>query len=256
VLTGILAWIAKTKSAGLGALAMAAFALGLGVPFFVVGTFAVQLPKSGRWMVHVKSLLGIVLVVVALYFLSTAFPVLGASVHPSPLLFGVASAAAVFGLLLGAVHREFSDPILGVKVAKGSGIVLTSAGLFALVLGLAKPAEALAWQHGNVEAARARALAESRPLIVDFTAAWCGACKELDKLTFSAAPVGAELGRFVAVRVDATNDEDPQVGAALQHFGVRGLPTVVVYDSRGKEALRFTDFVPPEQFLDGIRAVD
>lgn len=256
VLTGILAWIAKTKSAGLGALAMGAFALGLGVPFFAVGTFAVQLPKSGRWMVHVKSLLGIVLVVVALYFLSTAFPVLGAFVHPSPLLFGVATAAAVFGVLLGAVHREFSDPLLGVKLAKGAGIILTSAGLFALVLGLAKPAEALAWQQGNVEAARARALAENRPLIVDFTAAWCGACKELDKLTFSAAPVGAELGRFVAVRVDATNDEDPKVGAALQHFGVRGLPTVVVYDSRGKEALRFTDFVPPDQFLDGIRAVD
>jgi thiol:disulfide interchange protein DsbD len=93
-------------------------------------------------------------------------------------------------------------------------------------------------------------------MIVDFTAAWCGACKELDKLTFSTAPVGAELGRFVAVRVDATNDEDPKVGAALQRFGVRGLPTVVVFDSHGKEALRFTDFVPPEQFLNGIKAVD
>src|SRR5688572_1182556 len=46
VLTGILAWIAKTRSAPLGALAMAAFALGLGAPFFVVGAFAVQLPRS------------------------------------------------------------------------------------------------------------------------------------------------------------------------------------------------------------------
>jgi len=124
------------------------------------------------------------------------------------------------------------------------------------IVGFAKPAEALSWQQGNVDIARQRALRESRPLIVDFTAAWCGACKELDKLTFSAAPVGAELSRFVAVRVDATNDEDPKVGAALKRFGVRGLPTVVVFDSRGKEAIRFTDFVPPDQFLDGIKAVD
>jgi thiol:disulfide interchange protein DsbD len=65
-LTGILAWIAKTQSAALGAGLMAAFALGLGVPFFVVGAFALQLPKSGRWMNYVKSLLGIVLLVVAL----------------------------------------------------------------------------------------------------------------------------------------------------------------------------------------------
>jgi thiol:disulfide interchange protein DsbD len=256
VLTGILAWIAKTKSAGLGALAMGAFALGLGVPFFIVGTFAVQLPKSGRWMVHVKSILGIVLVVVALYFLNNAFPLLAASVHPSTVLWVAAGVAVVLGLGMGAVHREFSDPVAGVKVAKGLGLLLVSGGLFALVLGMVKPAEALAWQQGNVDAAREQALRESRPMIVDFTAAWCGACKELDKATFSAPPVGVELGRFVAVRVDATNDEDPKVGAALQRFGVRGLPTVVIFDSRGKEALRYTDFVPPEPFLASIKAVD
>jgi thioredoxin:protein disulfide reductase len=256
VLTGILAWIAQTKSAAMGALAMGAFALGLGVPFFVVGAFAVQLPKSGRWMVHVKSLLGIVLVVVALYFLSGVFPVLGAFVRPGTLLWLAAGAAIVAGVLLGAVHREFSDPELSVKVAKGAGLLLTSGGLFALVLGLAKPAQALAWEQGSVEVASERALRENRPLIVDFTAAWCAACKELDKLTFAAPPVGAELGRFVAVRVDATNDDDPKVGAALQRFGVRGLPTVVIFDSQGKEALRYTDFVPPDKFLAGIKAVD
>src|SRR5258708_20790364 len=60
-LTGLLAWIARTQSAGFGALAMGAFALGLGVPFFLVGAFAVQLPKSGVWMIHVKSILGLLL---------------------------------------------------------------------------------------------------------------------------------------------------------------------------------------------------
>ncbi len=256
VLTGILAWIAQTKSAGMGALAMGAFALGLGVPFFVVGAFAVQLPKSGRWMVHVKSLLGIVLVVVALYFLSGVFPVLGAFVRPGTVLWVAAGAAIVVGMLLGAVHREFTDPEVGVKVAKGAGLLLTSGGLFALVLGLAKPAQALAWEPGSVEMARERALRESRPMLVDFTAAWCAACKELDKHTFAAPLVGSELGRFIAVRVDATNDDDPKVGAALQKFGVRGLPTVVIFDSTGKEALRYTDFVPPEKFLEGIKAID
>jgi len=41
----------------------------------------VQLPKSGRWMMHIKSVLGLVLLVVALYFLTTAFPVLGEPAH-------------------------------------------------------------------------------------------------------------------------------------------------------------------------------
>jgi thiol:disulfide interchange protein DsbD len=194
--------------------------------------------------------------VVALYFLSGAFPVLGAFARPGTALFAGAAVAIVLGLGLGAVHREFTDPEATVRLAKGLGLLLTCGGAFALVLGLVKPAEALAWQQGNVDSARERALRESRPLIVDFTAAWCGACKELDKATFSAPPVGVELGRFVAVRVDATNDEDPKVGAALQRFGVRGLPTVVIFDSHGREALRYTDFVPPERFLESIRAVD
>jgi thioredoxin:protein disulfide reductase len=256
VLTGILTWIAKTKSAPLGALAMAAFALGLGAPFFVVGTFAVQLPKSGRWMVHVKSILGIVLVVVALYFLSTAFPALGASVKPSMALFVVASIAVLIGVVLGAVHREFSEPGAGVKAGKGVGLALVSAGLFAVVLGLAKPSATLAWEKTDIEAARQRALRENRPLLVDFTAAWCGACKELDKVTFAAPEVGAEMGRFVAVKVDATNDDDPRVGATLERFRVVGLPTVLVFDSRGKEAIRYTDFVAPAEFLSGISRVD
>src|SRR5882724_2895039 len=45
VLTGILLLIGKTRSAGLGAAAMLAFSLGLGLPFWLVGTFAVSLPK-------------------------------------------------------------------------------------------------------------------------------------------------------------------------------------------------------------------
>jgi thiol:disulfide interchange protein len=37
---------------------------------------------------------------------------------------------------------------------------------------------------------------------------------------------------------------------------VIGLPTVLVFDSQGKEALRYTDFVPPDRFLENIRRVD
>jgi len=135
-----------------------------------------------------------------------------------------------------------------VRLAGGGSCAITAPSSGSIV--------SFAWQQGNVDVARERALRENRPLIVDFTAAWCGACKELDKLTFSHPPVGSELGRFVAVRVDATNDDDPKVGAALQRFGVRGLPTVVIFDSNGKEALRYTDFVPPDAFLAGIKAVD
>lgn len=256
VLTGILTYIAQTRSAALGAGAMAAFAFGLGTPFFLVGTFAVQLPKSGRWMIHVKSLLGIVLVIVALYYLGTAFPALGAWAKPSGVFYGIAGASLLLGLALGAVHRDFGELGSGVKVGKGLGILLVSAAGFALVTALGRPSESFAWHQGDVAAARERALREGRPLLVDFTATWCGACKQLDRETFSAPKVLPEMARFVAVKVDATNDDDPGVGATLAQFKVMGLPTVVIFDSSGREALRYTDFVGPEAFLAAVQRID
>jgi thiol:disulfide interchange protein DsbD len=255
VLTGILTWIANSKSAGLGALCMTAFGLGLGVPFFLVGAFAVQLPKGGHWMVHVKSALGVVLVIVALYFLSTTFPVMTQIVSSGSRFLIAGLVLVIVGLLLGAVHREFAEPGLGVKLGKGTGIALSSLGGFLLVTALSKPTAALTWEKTHVDVAQSKALSNQKPLLVDFTAAWCGACKELDKKTFAAPAVGNELSRFVAVKVDATNDDDPAVEATLQKFKVVGLPTVLIFDSTGKEAIRYRDFVPPEQFLDAIRTV-
>jgi thiol:disulfide interchange protein DsbD len=254
-LTGILAWIAKTQSAGLGAAAMAAFATGLGVPFFLVGTFAVQLPKSGRWMMHVKSVLGLILVVLALYFLNNAFGFLSKVAIPSTRFLAVSGAVALFGLALGAVHKTF-DGSLPDRIRKGTGVFLTSAAGALFVVAATTPASTLTWVHIPPQDAKAKAVAGAKPLIIDFGAAWCGACKELDKITFAAGSVQREAGRFLAVKVDATDDEDPGVEAAMSEFGVKGLPTVVVYDSRGKEALRYTDFVDPEHFLAAIQKVD
>jgi thiol:disulfide interchange protein len=42
----------------------------------------------------------------------------------------------------------------------------------------------------------------------------------------------------------------------MSAFSVKGLPTVVVYDSKGAEAIRYTDFVEAEQFLTALKKVD
>jgi thioredoxin:protein disulfide reductase len=255
VLTGILTWIAQTQSPLGGGLAMFAFSLGLGLPFFLVGAFAVHLPKSGAWMVHVKSLLAIVLGVVGLYYLATAFPILSGWVERSPVTLGVCAGAILLGVALGAIHRDFASPELKDKILKSLGAALVTLAAFGGLSAFAKPESALRWEKSSFFEAAKIAKTEARPLLVDFTATWCGACKKLDSNTFADKTVQREAGRFVAVKVDATSDENPEVQAIMSQLGVVGLPTVLLISSSGTEAKRFTDFVEPTEFLSSLRRV-
>jgi thiol:disulfide interchange protein DsbD len=255
VLTGILLWIGKTKSAGLGAAALFAFSLGLGLPFWLVGAFAVALPKGGAWMVAVKSVFGIILSVAALYFLKNAIPPLAHVARPDAWFAAAAATTLLLGLFLGAVHLTFGQGGTGAQVRKAVGILASVAGLFGLVGWVEAPRGRLMWEHSE-PVARARAETEKRPLLVDFTATWCGACNELSRITFADPAVMAEASRFVAVKVDASNEDDPSLDQIKDRYRVVGLPTVVLLGSDGQERTRFVEFVPPDRFLDAIRHVD
>lgn len=255
VLTGILTWIARTQNAALGALAMAAFALGLGMPFFLVGAFALRMPRSGRLIVHVKTILGVALFVVALYFVGTAFPAVAKCVPRGGAALAVAAAFAGVGAVCFLVgRRDFRSVLLAVLLRGGGAVLLSLAG-FVVVTVLVRPSAELDWQKLPLAQAQTLAKREGRPLLVDFTAAWCGACKELDKLTFSDPGVKQEAARFVAVRVDATHDDDPEVAKAMGALKVIGLPTVVLLDKDGREVRRFNDFVSAEVMLEALRRV-
>jgi thiol:disulfide interchange protein DsbD len=259
VLGGILIWIAASHRVVLGTGIMFTFALGLGVPFFAVGTFAVSLPKSGAWMLGVKWIFGVVLAVVALYFLRTAVPALDHLARPNGWFAVAAGGSLAVGLALASIHlqserRGASYPRLS-KPSKLASIVPAIAGGFAIIGWIQLPTGDLQWIKSEAEGRR---LAETqrRPAIVDFGAAWCGACNELRSRTFADPLVRSEAARFVAINVDATDDEDAQTSDVKNKYGVVGLPTVVILDSRGEERVRFVEFVPPDRFAAALRSVD
>src|SRR5687767_9193013 len=76
-LAGMLAYVATTRDALSGFFLLATYAVGIGVPFWIIAGFSMQLPKSGRWMETVKSVFGIALLVAALYYLKNVVPALG-----------------------------------------------------------------------------------------------------------------------------------------------------------------------------------
>jgi thiol:disulfide interchange protein DsbD len=259
VMSALLIYIATTKNVLVGSAMMFTFALGLGVPFFLVGTFAVSLPKGGAWMLGVNWFFGVMLTVLALYFLRTAFPWLSTLVHRDTVSLVVSLVLLVAGLALACIYvaaEQRRSPIAHLsKPMKMTSAPLAVVGGFILVVWFLTPKAQLEWLSSEQAAVQA-ALTGHRPMIVDFGAAWCGACNELATHTFADEHVREEAGRFVAVRVDATDDDNEEVAKVKGKYRVVGLPTVVVLDSNGHEQVRFNEFVPAERFVTAIKAVN
>ena len=82
-------------------------------------------------------------------------------------------------------------------------------------------------------------LAADKPVLVDFWAEWCGPCKMI-------APALEEIAGEIGERVDIVKlniDENPETPG---HYGVRGIPTMVLFKN-GKPVAQKVGAAPRSQ---------
>jgi thiol:disulfide interchange protein DsbD len=269
-MTGMVTWIATTKNVGLGAICMFSFALGLGILFFIAGTFAVNLPKGGAWMMGIKWASGVGLAYMAFAYIRDSSPAIAKKIILPSNVFGVGVGVLfLIGIALGTVHvlaERRKSPIAHLsKPTKLASIVPAVAGAFLFISWLNAPKEMavdpnapkIEWAQKEAEpTVLAKATADKKPVLVDFGATWCKACMELEEQTFPDARVRTEVSRFSALHVDATDDDDEAVKTLQKKYKVVGLPTLILLDSSGKEQARFNEFVPPDKFVEALKKVN
>jgi thiol:disulfide interchange protein DsbD len=233
VLASLLTFVATSGKPLFGFGLLFTYALGIGLPFFLIGAFSMSLPRSGAWMEGVKSVFGIALLALALTYLRDAVPGLKGFLAPLAPYAAATAVIVALGVLAGAVHRSYHDGIFD-RALKTFGVAAVALGIFIRVSVPhdAQAAQATNWVHDH-DAAITAAHAAGKPMMIDFFADWCAACKELDKFTYSDPTVAAESSRFVNLKVDGTIEDDKLL-ALYAKYGVVGLPTVVFLDSKGQ----------------------
>ncbi|MGE3972954.1 MAG: cytochrome c biogenesis protein CcdA [Bdellovibrionales bacterium] len=119
---------------------------------------------------------------------------------------------------------------------------------------LSENVQKLDWQHYSDELL-AKARSEQRPVILDFWADWCVACKELEVFTLTDNAVREKSKDFVLLKLDATNSTD-EVNRLKNLYRVVGLPTMIFFDSNGKEKkeLTLTGFENADAFLKRMKS--
>ena len=267
-LVATLAVIGQSGDVLLGSSALFFLSLGMGSPLLLVGASAGKLlPKVGPWMNMVKAAFGVMMLGLAIWMMERILP-------GSITLALWALLVFLTGVFLGAFEVLPRSPSPMQRLGKGLGLLACLYGAL-MVIGVTlggdnplKPIPRGSLLAGSVEntdishlsfqsigsvneleEALSEASNNGTPVMVDFTADWCVACKEYERYTFPDTRVLAALDPFMLLQIDVTeNNDDDQ--SLLQYFSSFGPPTIAFFDRQGQEleAYKLVGFVDAEEF--------
>lgn len=264
-LAGALIYIGQTHHVLLGGISLFALAIGMGLPLLLIGASAGSLlPKTGNWMNAVSNFFGVLMLGMAIWLISSVIPVsiqlalwsallivtavyhkaldslpvhttnaarLGKGVAVILLIFGV---ALLIGTLAGA--KSVLQPLSGFNISATNQQKAPSSLAFSRIANIAELEQKLTKAQGQ-------------PVMLDFYADWCVACKELEALTFSDPKVQQQLANTMLLQADVTaNSEEDK--ALLKRFGLFGPPGIAFFNGHGLEmaTLRTIGFQNAERF--------
>ena len=244
-------------------LIFAALGFGMAFPWLMltlVPVWVKLLPKPGAWMVTFKRIMAIPMIAATIWL----FWVLSRQVTIYGIL-TVLLAAGSAAALLWAIGREQygrgRSQVL--KIVSGiltlACVVLVAMGTFDRAATTAAggstastASSASSWQPWSEEAVTA-AVAQGRPVVVDFTAAWCVTCQFNKATAIRTEAAEAEMARLNYVRLEADwTNRDANITAVLNKFGRTGVPLYLLYSAQGDTTV-LPELLTEASFIEALR---
>ncbi|EMB7844759.1 protein-disulfide reductase DsbD [Vibrio vulnificus] len=259
-LSGALLYVAQSGDLLTGGVALYALAMGMGIPLILVAMFGNKLlPKAGGWMDRVKTLFGFVLLAAPIFLLERILPEMWSTALWSAL--GIAAFGWLYHVKNSLEFGGWKQSAVGIIAVLG---LFASAQpalnyWFADSTQQAQTSEVSFIKIRNVEELQQQltlAKQAKKPVMLDFYADWCVACKEFEKYTFHDPAVEAQLKQFVLLQADATRNQAQDI-ELLQAQQVLGLPTIDFWDAQGNPVsnARLTGFMQAAPFLEHIQRI-
>jgi thiol:disulfide interchange protein DsbD len=216
-----------------------ALGLGFAAPFTIVSlspALVRLLPKPGLWMNAFKQALAFPMFATALWLLW----VLGRQSGMDAVIIAL---AVSLGIVLLVWLSRIARGVWSWAVAIAGAAALTATTI--LTLAAPAPSAQPMWQPWSVQAL-ATARQSGRPVLVDFSAAWC--------VTDGAVIARLRHDRVVTLKGDWTNP-DPAITAALHQFGRDGVPLYVLYAPGGKVDV-LPQILTPDTVMSALAILD
>lgn len=258
-LTGALLYISQSGDIALGASALYALSLGMGLPLLILGsTSGKLLPKAGNWMNIIKNIFGLLLLVVPVFLLDRFLPT-----HISATLWLVwilASSYYFMNINLNTKRTAKNYLFAVIIIALTVFSIFKVFSFYPIVNQQSSEQHDMFTQVDNLSELQLlikKANADGKTVMVDLYADWCIACKEFEKYTFSDKSVQHALNNTVLVQIDLTDMGNKHNKEFMAHFNVLGLPSILFFDLTGQELVksRITGFMAAPEFATHINHI-
>jgi thiol:disulfide interchange protein DsbD len=255
-LAGALVYISQTRDVLVGASALFAMALGMGIPLLLVGISAGSLlPRAGAWMEQIKRFFGVLMLGMAWYMLKPLLPIAWQ-------MLGWGALGIGYAIYLFIDKRSgYRIKVLAVLcallgVSQWIGLTMGVRSVYAPLAPLfTKPTHAANFTRikTNAELDQYLKNAQGKRVMLDFYADWCVSCIEMEKFTFTDPRVKAQMEKMILLQIDVTANsvEDK---AMLKRFTLFGPPAIIFFDESGQELTdkRVIGFQKSDEFLQSI----